>query len=297
MQSAEVMTKSLGGNWYGSYGVAPCPVCQPERRSDQTALTLGDGHSGLLAHCKKSGCEFGSILAAAGITKDDVCPPDPAVRARRDAERRADIERRARQAHALWCEARPIIGTIAEGYLRDARAIHGPLPDSLRFHPAAWHGATASRYPALVARVDGADGFAVHRTYLGPDGLGKADLTPAKAMLGATAGGAVRLQEGNDRLVVAEGIETALSLACGLLHGPAAIWAALSTSGMTGLRLPNEPGRLVIAPDGDPVGKKAAQTLAERADALGWSVSLLPAPEGSDWNSVIQKRRSGNAHS
>ncbi len=31
-----------------------------------------------------------------------------------------------------------------------------------------------------------------------------------------------------------------------------------------------------------------ANKLAERADALGWAVSLLPAPQGRDWNDILQ---------
>jgi hypothetical protein len=73
----------------------------------------------------------------------------------------------------------------------------------------------------MVALVEGSDAFAVHRTYLLPDGSGKAAIDPDKMMLGAVAGGAVRLTDGPGGLVVAEGIETALSLACGLLSGPA----------------------------------------------------------------------------
>ena len=137
--------------------------------------------------------------------------------------------------------------------------------------------------------VDGADGFAVHRTYLRADGSGKAEVDPPKAMLGAVQGGAVRLSDGPRQLALAEGIETALSLASGLLRGPATVWAALSAPGIRGLRLPPEPGRLTIASDSDDggAGREAAQALAERAHALGWQVSLLPAPEGRDWNDVL----------
>jgi hypothetical protein len=161
------------------------------------------------------------------------------------------------------------------------------LPPTLRFHPEAWHGPTAKRHPALVALVDGGDGFAVHRTYLRTDGSGKAALAPDKMMLGAVAGGAVRLTDGPGRLVVAEGIETALSLACGLLSGPARIWAALSTSGMQSLRLPDIPGRLCIAPDGDKAGQGAALTLADRASREAWAVSILSPPTGGDFNDVL----------
>jgi hypothetical protein len=109
-------------------------------------------------------------------------------------------------------------------------------------------------------------------------------------MLGCTRGGAVRLSRGGESLAVAEGIETALSLLSGLLPRPAATWAAQSASGMARLSLPPDPGHLTIATDGDPAGRKAGYALAERADAQGWHVSLLPAPEGRDWNDVLQGR-------
>ena len=44
MMDAKAITISLGGRWAGSYGTAPCPVCQPGRRKGQNALTaFGDG--------------------------------------------------------------------------------------------------------------------------------------------------------------------------------------------------------------------------------------------------------------
>jgi DNA primase len=89
-------------------------------------------------------------------------------------------------------------------------------------------------------------------------------------------------------LWIAEGIETALSLLSGLLSGPATVWAALSTSGIKALHLPPDPAKLIIATDGDAPGREAGNVLASRASALGWKVSLLPAPDGSDWNDVLQ---------
>jgi hypothetical protein len=48
---------------------------------------------------------------------------------------------------------------------------------------------------------------------------------------------------------------------------------------MTALRLPNVPGQLTIAPDGDKAGRGAALTLADRAARDGWAVSSLnPSP-------------------
>ncbi|OWJ78674.1 DUF7146 domain-containing protein [Haematobacter missouriensis] len=289
MTEAQRITAALQGRWHGRYGLARCPAhgdCHP-------SLSLSDGPSGrLLAHCK-TGCSFAAVLDALrglGIVEGNGTVPqtDPAELARYQAEQRREAEKRERQALTVWREAQPIGGTLAELYLR-GRGITCDLPGSLRFHHACWHP-TAQRLPALVAMVEGADRFAVHRTYLRADGGGKAEVSPAKAMLGAVTGGAVRVAEGQGPFVVAEGVETALSLSSGLLRAPATIWAALSTSGMTGLRLPPVPGRLTIATDGDTPGRTAGHALAERATALGWTVSLLPAPDGRDWNDILQSK-------
>jgi DNA primase len=59
---------------------------------------------------------------------------------------------------------------------------------------------------------------------------------------------------------------------------------------MAGLSLPDVPGDLIVAPDGDEAGRKAAHALALRAHALGWQVSLSPAPDGFDWNDVLTRK-------
>jgi len=291
MTEAQRITAALKGRWHGRYGLACCPAHGDRNPS----LSLSDGPSGrLLAHCK-TGCDFTAVLDALrglGIIEGRGTVPqtDPAELARYQAELQREAEKRERQARAIWAEAQPIGGTIAETYLRRARGINCALPDSLRFHPACWHGATAKRLPALVAAIEGGDRFAVHRTYLRADGMGKADVAPPKAMLGAVAGGAVRLSGGPDALAVGEGIETALSLLCGPLRGSVAVWAALSASGMSGLRLPSVPGALIVAADGDDAGRAAGHALADRAAALGWSITLFPAPAGRDWNDVLMQK-------
>ncbi|WP_231579671.1 toprim domain-containing protein [Pseudorhodobacter antarcticus] len=110
-------------------------------------------------------------------------------------------------------------------------------------------------------------------------------------MQGPCAGGAVALSEAHGPLVVCEGIETGLSLLSGLLSCPVTVWAALSTSGMKSLALPKAAGELILATDSDDggVGFEAGNVLAERAAALGWQVSLWPAPDGKDWNDVLRE--------
>ena len=290
MTDARTFTDTLRGRWFGSYGQAACPICQPERRRDQSALTItGRAKGGLLLHCKRSACAFRDILAAVGEVPGRLAAVDPVARRQAEDEAKAHAAKQSERAFRLWREAVPISGTPAETYLR-GRGITCDLPDTLRFHHACWHPETRQKHPAMLALVEGCADFALHRTYLQPDGSAKAAVTTTKAMLGSVRGGAVRLCEGPGRLVIAEGIETSLSLASGLPCGSATVWAALSTSGMRTLRLPEEPGRLTIAPDGDPAGREAARVLAERAKAAGWRVGLLPAPEGKDWNDVQRLR-------
>ena len=294
---AQEVTRALGGHWHGGYGTARCPAHDDRIPS----LSLRDGHTGRLLVCCHAGCDWRDIknaLRALGHLPgrgEAPAPIDPAVRAAREREEREEAARRARQARWCWKGTQALAGTPAERYLR-GRGIVGPLPSSLRFHPACWHAPTARRHPALVALVEGAPDFAVQRIYLTPEGRQHAPAEDAKRMLGTTEGGAARLARGPGPLVVAEGIETALSVAerPGLVldagEARPSVWAALSTKGMAALRLPDRPGRLVIAADGDRVGRKAAAALAVRALETGWRVTVRPAPEGRDWNDALRER-------
>ncbi|KGJ04993.1 Toprim domain-containing protein [Paracoccus halophilus] len=285
MSAREIVT-ALRGRPGRDGGLCFCPA---HANSRTPALSISEGRDGrLLVHCH-AGCRFEDIMDALrglGLVegRGSFSPPNPSEIAKRKAEHRAEAEKRANQARAIWKEAVPISGTLAENYLR-SRGITCDLPNALRFRADCWHGPSAKRFPAMIAAVQGADLPAVHRTYL--DGVAKARIEPNKMMLGATAGGAVRLSQADGPLVVAEGIETALSLCSGLLRAPAIVWACLSASGMAGLRLPDRPHRLTIATDGDDAGRAAGHKLAERAAALGWTVSILPAPEGKDWNDIL----------
>jgi hypothetical protein len=148
----------------------------------------------------------------------------------------------------------------------------------------------------MVARVDGAINFAIHRTFLSDQGKGKTHLHPTKAMLGSCKGGAVHLSSINIHnqggpLIVTEGIENGLALLSGLLDTPATVWAALSTSGVVSLTLPRQPGHLIIATDSDAAGQQAASKLSMRADRLGWRISHLTPPSDQDWNDVLLQQR------
>jgi hypothetical protein len=73
---------------------------------------------------------------------------------------------------------------------------------SLRSAPACRHP-SGIELPAMIARVDNIDGLiGIHRTFLRPDGSGKANIEPQRAMLGCAAGGAVRLAPAADALMM-----------------------------------------------------------------------------------------------
>lgn len=300
MINTRSLIEALNGRWHGQYGTAPCPVCQPDGRKDQNALTVSEGSDGrLLVHCKRANCAFTAIMAAAGFGLGKFQPVCPDYIERSKAESRARAKRKSRQAHRIWQETYPIGGTIAEKYLR-GRGITIDLPNTLRFHPEAFHGPTGRRHTALVALVEGGDGFAIHRTYLRLDGEGKAGLDGGdKLMLGATAGGAVRLTSGSGPILVGEGIESTLSAF--ILHGnpTAAAWATLSTSGMRGVRLPTVGAlgylrgarrSLILAVDGDKAGREAGKELAMLAVGQGWWVGTVDPGDGADWNDRISEK-------
>ncbi len=307
MTEAERITRALKGHWYGHYGVAFCPAHLNTRTP---ALSIAEAEDGrFLAHCY-AGCAFLAILEAlrgSGVVEGsgNYTLPSTADLARIRATGEAKAVKREGQALGLWRDALPINGTIAETYLR-SRGIVCQLPDVLRFHPECWHGPSAKRLPAMVALVEGCKRVAVHRTYLRSDGTGKAAVEPAKAMLGGVSGGAVRLTDALGPLVVAEGIETALSLASGLLRSPATIWAALSTSGMRRLRLPSVGGlgtlgklgrhytSLIIANDGDAPGRDSGRDLAERASGLGWHVGIMDPGDGTDFNDILTAKEASH---
>ncbi|MBX8812136.1 hypothetical protein HBA91_05840 [Ochrobactrum sp. MR34] len=285
--SARTITKALNGHWHGRYGLCLCPAHANTR---SPALSISDGYDGrLLLRCH-AGCDFLSILDALkglGLVEGSGHYAPPSYE-EMEAHKLKELDKAKKQeARALecWNVAKPIHGTLADTYLR-SRGITSTVGECLRFHGSCWHP-TSQQLPAMVALVEGAERLAIHRTYLRADGMSKASVEPAKAMLGSVAGGAVRLSDGTDKLVVCEGIETGLSLLSGLVRGSVSVWATLSTSGMKALTLPDKPALLTIATDGDQAGRQAGHALAERASALGWQVSMLPAPDGRDWNDIL----------
>lgn len=274
--NAKELTRKLNGKWHGNSGLAFCPAHQ-NTKTPALSIRQGKGDR-LLLYCH-AGCSFGKIMESLS------CGIAPTIESS-TRDNSLQIDRNSNFARVIWESSFSIRGTLAEVYL-NSRGISNICSDALRFSPACKHSSGVT-FPALIAKVEGGEGFAVHRTYLRKDGSAKADVSPNKMMLGRCQRGAVRLSNNeNGPLVVAEGIETALSLACGLLQRPMRVWASLSTSGMKTLNLPRSPSKLIIAPDGDIAGTSASFELGQRASRDGWVVEIFAPPSGDDWNDVL----------
>ena len=176
-------------------------------------------------------------------------------------------------------------GTPVDAYLA-SRGLTCSLPPSLRFHSGLKHP-SGGIWPCMVALVrSGADAtpLAIHRTFLAHEGRGKAPDEPAKMMLGPCRGGAVRLNEPGEVLMIGEGIETCLAAMQATGH-PA--WAALSTSGLRALDLPGCVRNLIVLADGDDPGEAAARDCALRWMREGRRVRIARPPSGLDFNDVL----------
>ncbi len=194
-------------------------------------------------------------------------------------------------ARRLFAISQPITGTIAEAYLRKRgiTALHGA--GSLRFHPRCYyrpdeHSPTET-WPAMIASVTDLDSriTGAHRTWLSPDGDGKAPIDTPRRAMGDLLGHAVRFGVAHDVIAAGEGIETILSLRCVLPHMP--MVAALSAAHLAAILFPATLRRLYIVRDDDPAGDSARDSLIERANAARIEVIVL-SPALGDFNEDLR---------
>jgi putative DNA primase/helicase len=285
--SAEAIARALGGRRAGTAWMARCPA----HADREPSLSINDGDGGrVLVHCH-AGCGQQQIIEALrsrgiwlGSNRPHGVPihPRPHTAARRDFDN--DVQR-TKAALRMWMASVSGKGTLVEVYL-GSRGIVMPVPATLRFHAAIRHP-SGGLWPAMIALVTrGMDGapLGVHRTFLARDGRGKAAVAPQKMMLGPCRGGVVRLGDGDGRVMVAEGIETALAA---MQATGRAAWAALSTSGLRAVELPAGIYEIVVAADGDESGEAAAIDAARRWRGEGRRVFIARAPRGFDFNDVL----------
>ena len=199
-------------------------------------------------------------------------------------------------ASQLWQSAMPAQGTLVELYLRH-RSITLSLPNCIRFLSKHRHNPSGTDWPIMLAAITNLQGdiVAVHRTYLAKEGIGKAPVEPAKMTLGPIAGGSVQLAPAGEKLAIAEGIETALSVmqATGIPS-----WAAVNAGNISALILPPLPlaSEVIIAADHDThgVGQAAARRAAELWATQGRKVRIaIPPKPDADFNDLLMN---GGSH-
>jgi hypothetical protein len=272
--------------------ICRCPVpTHGAGRGDRNAsLSVKDGHSRLLVTCF-AGCDRRDVLAelrrrgllGEAPARHSRHPEKPNIatsRSRYGSD--GEYERRQREKAAwLWSRSRPIEGTPAERYLRQARCYSGPIPKTLAFLPPR----KSEHRPAMIAAYSLVDEPApgvlgrpcnvtsVHLTLLQTDGSGKADLEPNKLTVGRPRGRPIVLAPPNDLLgmAITEGIEDALSVhqATGL-----GVWAAGSASCLPALadKVPSYVETVTILAHADEVGQDGARKLADALVGRGIEV-------------------------
>jgi hypothetical protein len=284
---AETIAKALGGRKAGGGWIACCPTHDDREPS----LSIRDANDGkVLVRCH-AGCEQGQVIAALRLCglwdEKGTCQrrfTHPGRRSASNHQPNRDT-RRSDVALTIWQAAMPADGTLVETYLI-SRSLHLRPPPTLRFDAGLKHP-LGGVWPTMVALVTrGADDtpLAIHRTFLARDGAGKAPVNPEKMMLGPCRGGAVRLSPPGDVLMVGEGIETCLAA---MLATGNSTWAALSTSGLRTLELPDAVREVIVLADGDDPGEAAAQECAWRWAREGRRVRIARPPQGMDFNDLL----------
>lgn len=179
---------------------------------------------------------------------------------------------------SIWRAASPHNDGL-KTYFSKRGCLPRDMPADIRIHPELeyWHdGELVGRMPAIVALVKAQQGRVVglHRIYLSRDCTAKAE-TPgaAKKLLSrferSTSGCAIQMYPQHGELAIAEGIETALAVRCGLPNMP--VWATVIAGNMKLFNIPGGLKKLLIFGDLDRsnTGANVAYHLADRALEAG----------------------------
>jgi putative DNA primase/helicase len=151
-------------------------------------------------------------------------------------------------------------------------------------------------YTAMLAIIRSPDGSIVglHRTWLRQEGtsIRVHDRRQTTALVGRPcSGGAIRLTDANEHIVLAEGIETALSAM--VLAPGVAVWSCLNKELLRSVLLPDRVQIVSVFADADMnfAGQDAAIALQDRLKDEGRRCAIIMPPEDStstDWNDVVR---------
>ncbi|WP_066798574.1 DUF7146 domain-containing protein [Sphingomonas soli] len=190
-------------------------------------------------------------------------------------------------ARRLLAIADPIAGTPVATYLQGRGIPPVTGLNVLRYHPRCWYRPSADdlpdtlrAMPAMIATVTDLAGLVAgaHRTWLTPDGTGKAPVACPRRAMGHLLGHGVRFGETASVMAAGEGIESTLSLRAAVPNLPAI--AALSAAHLAALAFPPTLRRLYVAREADPAGRKAFVALSARAGRAGIEVLPIDSERG-----------------
>ena len=189
--------------------------------------------------------------------------------------------------------SQPIGGTLAEIYLggRAITSLEGTA--ALRYHPRCYYRpdehSPTEIWPAMIASVTDLAGrqTGAHRTWLSPDGSGKAPVETPRRAMGDLLGHGVRFGVSGEVLAAGEGIETVLSPRQVLPRMP--MLAALSAAHLAAILFPATLRRLYVLRDRDPAGDGARDSLIARAESVGIE-AIAVSPVGEDFNDDLRWR-------
>jgi hypothetical protein len=295
MTAAEIVAALRGHS-----GRARCPVHGGSRFS----LCVDDGDSGkILVRCF-AGCSQAAViraLADLGLwprrDAPELTEAEKEVQRRRDEGRHAERRRQAifstRLWQQIWSEARPAADSPEIAcWLGEARGIDVAALDLHRLEALRWHPQCPlgrERVPAMVALMTDtvtSEPCGIHRTFLLPDGRGKADVPSPRMMLGKA--GVIRLSRDEDvelALGIAEGIETALAVMANFRWRP--IWACGSLDMLTRFPVLNGIECLTVFADGKPHEIAVACECAERWVKSGREAEVKMTGGAGDFNDVL----------
>ena len=276
---------------------ARCPRCDRTGPDDALAVrVLEDGRATWTCHR----CGWSSATRAPRAEWHPARPPLP--KGGRGAPERHDTL--ATTARAFWGTCRAIAPGDPAGRYLTGRGCALPRAGAVRWHPEVKHKPTGWTGPALVALVSDIETclpITLHRTWLAPDGSGKAAIDPPRLFLaGHRARGVVRLWPDDEvtlGLVLGEGLETCLAAAAA---GLAPIWSTLSAETLASFPvLPGIEGLTILVDHDKPnprtgrrAGTEAACELIARYAAAGFDpvrdlVVIWPPDEGTDFNDLV----------
>lgn len=294
----KAIVEALGGDLYDGGRRANVPAPGHSRADRSVSLLLAGGRVVVHGFGAAGWQEVLAELRARRLVDAQGRPagarePDEGGRGLAPTQRMAAAQALWDAGSAVRAGSPAALFLARRGIARDPSAV-----SALRAHrgaPVSAYAGGGRRLPALLAAVTLPDDriSAVEIRYLRPNGLPALVRLPRKTIGRAPAGAAVRLDAARDRLLVAEGVLTALS--AGERFGLPA-WALLG-AGRLGLWSPPAGVRSVlIAADRGEGGEAAAAKLARRLRRMGLHVEVrLPPAAFGDWNDVARAEKEGRA--